>query len=377
METTRPIPAIYYDAIQEIASMNNKDDLASKMPTFDQCKTSLYDSRRKRLPTIPESRRDVHFNDEWVKTPSGESFLIAEDGDGDDKLIIFGTDKNIELLCESDTIYVDGTFQTCPILFYQIFTMHAFKHGKQYPLIYAFLPNKQRYTYERAMNLVRQKADVLQLTLNPQTVSDFEQPIKQAIQLTFPDAQFQGCYYHFCQAIMQKTHTLGLQVQYQDDTLGLKSFIRKTAALAFVPIPFIHFAWQGIKANRPDLTNIDNFVSYFEDVWLVGHFPKAEWNVYNTDGPWTNNHLEGWHNRLKRVVGKTHPNIFKCVEIFQREQTSTEISLQQLSTGSKPPRRTLKSITRDKKITELKNRFSNNAISLSEYVAGMAAHTNI
>ena len=83
--------------------------------------------------------------------------------------------------------------------------MHAFKHGKQYPLIYAFLPNKQRCTYERAMNLVRQKVDVLQLTLNPQTVvSDFKLAIKQAIQLTFPDAQFQGCYYHFCQAIMQK-----------------------------------------------------------------------------------------------------------------------------------------------------------------------------
>ena len=41
------------------------------------------------------------------------------------------------------------------------------------------------------MNLVRQKADVLQLTLNPQTVvSDFELAIKQAIQLTFPDPQF-------------------------------------------------------------------------------------------------------------------------------------------------------------------------------------------
>ena len=40
------------------------------------------------------------------------------------------------------------------------------------------------------MNLVRQKADVLYLTLNPQTVvSDLELAIKQAIQLTFPDAQ--------------------------------------------------------------------------------------------------------------------------------------------------------------------------------------------
>ena len=106
--------------------------------------------------------------------------------------------------------------------------MHAFKHGKQYPLTYVFLPNKQRCTYERA-------------------ISDFQVAIKQAIQLTFPNAQFQGCYYHFCQAIMRKTQTLGLQVQYQDDTLGLTSFIRKTAAVVFVAILFIHLHGKALK----------------------------------------------------------------------------------------------------------------------------------
>ena len=54
MESPRPIPAIYHDAIQQIAMMGNKGELAAKMPTFDQCKSSLYDSRRKRLPPLPE-----------------------------------------------------------------------------------------------------------------------------------------------------------------------------------------------------------------------------------------------------------------------------------------------------------------------------------
>ena len=56
--------------------------------------------------------------------------------------------------------------------------------------------------------------------------------------------------------------------------------------------------------------------------------------MYNTNEPRTNSHLEGWHNQLKRVVG-THPNIFECVEIFQREQMATELLLMQLSTGAK------------------------------------------
>ena len=59
---------------------------------------------------------DVHFEDQWTKTASCEDFLMAEDGLGEDRLIMFVTEVNIKLLCEAQTIYVDGTFQTCPRL---------------------------------------------------------------------------------------------------------------------------------------------------------------------------------------------------------------------------------------------------------------------
>ena len=107
--------------------------------------------------------------------------------------------------CEADRMYVDGTFQTCPRLFYQIFSCHIFKHGKQFPVVYAFLPAKSRATYERMFTLIQDKADSMQLNFSPETmVADFELAIKQAIQLTFPTASFKGCYYHFCQALMRK-----------------------------------------------------------------------------------------------------------------------------------------------------------------------------
>ena len=47
-----------------------------------------------------------------MKTVSGESFNLVEDGSGEDKIVIFATDINIKILCEADTIYIDGTFQT-------------------------------------------------------------------------------------------------------------------------------------------------------------------------------------------------------------------------------------------------------------------------
>ena len=73
----------------------------------------------------------------------------------------------------------------------------------------------------------------------------------------------------------------------------------------------------------------------------------------------------------------THPNVFELVEIFKQEQSDTELSIAQLDTGSQPPKRAKKSVDKDKKIGELKNRFSQNEITLEEYVRGISAHTVI
>ena len=51
-------------------------------------------------------------------------FLIVKDGDEDADIIIFRTDKNIELLSESDMIYIDGTFQTS-LTYFLVFFIHA------------------------------------------------------------------------------------------------------------------------------------------------------------------------------------------------------------------------------------------------------------
>ena len=78
--------------------------------TYSRFKSSLYRNRRSRLSPMPGSRTDVHFEGEWTKTASGEDFLMAEDGEGEDRLVIFATEVNMKLLCEAQTIYVDGTF---------------------------------------------------------------------------------------------------------------------------------------------------------------------------------------------------------------------------------------------------------------------------
>ena len=88
---------------------------------------SLYSKRQERLPPLPKSREEVHFDGEWAKTLWGKQFLLGLRND----VHFFSTRANLELLGCSDVLYADGTFNICPCMFYQILTIHAFKHGKQ------------------------------------------------------------------------------------------------------------------------------------------------------------------------------------------------------------------------------------------------------
>ena len=75
-------------------------------------------------------------------------------------------------------------------------------------------------------------------------------------------------------------------------------------------------AWAGLKADKPQVHGIDDFIAYFERTWLGGHFAPAKWNVYSEEGPRTNNNLERWHSKVKKIAGKNQLNIFEIVELL-------------------------------------------------------------
>ena len=373
-ETIQPIPTLYLNEVHQVASRPDMQEVAAKLPPFKSMRASLYRERRKRLPAMPQTRDQVHFEDEWAQTTNGKRFLLAEDGN-EKRIVIFATDDNLKHLAEADTVFVDGTFHTCPELFYQIFTVHAFKNGQQFPLAYCLLPDKARDTYQRTFTLLKEKAEELHLDLSPCVLlSDFELAILRAAELSFPTTEIKGCYYHYCQCLNRKIQNLGLQVAYREDH-SLNSFVRKTAALAFVPRRYVRLAWQALKANMPQLPRVEEFSRYFEETWLVGSFPLPLWNVFASGSLRTNNHVEGWHNRLKKIVGKAHPNVFEIVETFKKEQAYTEVSMAQLAAGAAPPHRSRKAIQKDRNIEELKRRFD--TITLEEYLSGVSAHTNL
>ena len=100
-----------------------------------------------------------------------------------------------------------------------------------------------------------------------------------------------------------------------------------SCALACVPLRYIQVGWMGLTANIPNVPRVSKFVQYFSSTWLSGSFSSVLWNVHDLGYCRTNNHLEGWHSKLKKVVGKAHPNVFEIVHTFKLEQAAALIPL--------------------------------------------------
>ena len=109
------------------------------------------------------------------------------------------------------------------------------------------------------------------------------------------------------QAIWRKVQALGLAEEYKSSNQQLKRFVQKMASVAFCPPTFVRTAWLAVQQEAPNVLQIDHLVQYFNETWLNGQFTIQQWNYFDYTGPRTNNHLKGWHSRLKKVVGKPHP----------------------------------------------------------------------
>ena len=112
------INIIYDDQLEALSQEQNSADALAQLPSLESIRSSLYRARHENTPILPIHRRDVNLSTRLTKTQSGEDFLLVDDGD--DKILIFATEENLRLISDADAFYIDGTFSTCPSLFFQV-----------------------------------------------------------------------------------------------------------------------------------------------------------------------------------------------------------------------------------------------------------------
>ncbi|CAF2088491.1 unnamed protein product [Rotaria magnacalcarata] len=94
---------------------------AAILITVIEYRSNMREAHRKITPVIPSS---VIFDiPEWYQqTFSSERFLLVNlfMTHGKDRVLVCSSDQHLELLFESETIFMDGTFDTTPANFKQV-----------------------------------------------------------------------------------------------------------------------------------------------------------------------------------------------------------------------------------------------------------------
>ena len=65
--------------------------------------------------------------------------MLCEENNGKG-FVIFTTKLNLQTFCSADTLLMDGTFKSCPKLFYQLYTILAYVNKFYIPPVFAQLP---------------------------------------------------------------------------------------------------------------------------------------------------------------------------------------------------------------------------------------------
>src|SRR5581483_1765232 len=91
------------------------------------------------------SRADLPDLTGIFKISTGEDFLKWDSGVEDDRILLFGTDATLDCLQRSEHWFADGTFKLQPLIFDQLYTIHALQtDGENLLCSNSLLPHPQQ-----------------------------------------------------------------------------------------------------------------------------------------------------------------------------------------------------------------------------------------
>ena len=118
----------------------------------------------------------------------------------------------------------------------------------------------------------------------------------------FPMLTINECFFHYTQCIWRKIQKCGLQAYYKEND-DITKLVRRATVLPLVPQNKVEDVWFNALQDTGDADKVPDTTTYTDYVtrhWVETHI--FLWNHYLTDGPRTTNHLEDWHNKIRKKV---------------------------------------------------------------------------
>lgn len=105
------------------AKAGQERDVLAQLPSDNALSNSVRKKRKTDNPTVPNKLEDLILPEKYTKSAENENFLWFDSGAGNERILMFATKTNIDFLATCESIHMDGTFSTCPILFNQLYVI--------------------------------------------------------------------------------------------------------------------------------------------------------------------------------------------------------------------------------------------------------------
>ncbi|KAG0441339.1 hypothetical protein DMUE_1117 [Dictyocoela muelleri] len=187
-ETTRDI---IYKNIKDLNTSN-----IIKMPKYKSIQNMINKERKKNFIFYNDEESDIHESLKF--TNKKEKFYLFDSGIyNSNRAICFTTENNLLHLSQCEIWIADGTFKSCPSLFYQFYTIIGVVKNKTFLLCYFLMKTKSKKSYDDAFNFLKSK-----VTKHPKIIIiDFEQAAYLSFHQIFPSSNLKGCFFHLTQSI--------------------------------------------------------------------------------------------------------------------------------------------------------------------------------
>ncbi len=288
-------------------------------------------------------------------TKRNERFYWDDSGITDpERIIIFTTAKNIELLSEYPNWLMDGTFRIIQkkkhknkegkknTYFRQLYTIHVIINNKDVPLVYCCLFNKAEKQYKKLFSMLASY-----ISKEPKTIAiDFEKAVFNAAQKQFKNCHIYGCYFHLSKAFLEKVKEKSMKEFYASQ--NYRSCYKLMQAIAFLPVEDIVAGFLYLKQFVTNsCISYMPVLDYFEKTYigklkansqtqrLSPRFSHESWSLHErilAHLPRTTNYCESWHSGIKDT-DRIGMKFDKLVEFLRVEQSNTENYLTKVKAG--------------------------------------------
>ena len=320
-------------------------------------KRKIQHARRKNKGPMDEHIADLEVPN--LELPDGSLFNLYDNKKPGDRLIILGSKRGLKVVSRSKLLLTDGTFKSAPTAvkekWYQVFVIHAefMNTGEIYPCLFCLMQHRTKENYDELYKEVRKMIaekdwDFEVMKPGGKMFMDMESANKLSVQECLNNPDICVCYFHLSGITNKTVLDLGLRkLVFSSPTFN--HHCRMINALATVPLKFVVKAFDKLysyfnSVKSPALPVLEYWEKNLVKGYVVAETRKTilpkwkveEWNIYDKiikKEETSTCKLEGWHNKLDKILMKPHPSFEEFCKVLMGEWVKIDYEMDHLESG--------------------------------------------